>query len=484
MQNQILDVVIVGAGLSGIDAAYHIQSKCPDRSYVIVDGRERIGGTWDLFRYPGVRSDSDIETLGFPFKKWTHDKSIADGATIRDYIEDAAREFGIYEKIRFGSKVVDARWSSAESLWTLTLAEANGAESQLACRFLYNCTGYYNYAEGYQPEWKGMDRFQGKIIHPQFWPESYNGNAEDVVVIGSGATAITLVPNLAKHAKSVTMLQRSPTFVVARPSIDAMSLKIKSILPKSWAFQAVRLKNIIYSMFVFQYAKRKPDSTRGAIMALARRDLPKGYDVKKHFNPKYNPWDQRLCLAPDGDFFKALHSPSTCVVTDEIESFRENGIQLKSGDFLPADTVVSATGLKILLVGGMKIFLDDRPLDFSQKLSYKGTFLSDVPNFAIALGYTNASWTLKCDLSARYVCRLFNYMAKHQYLVAVPKLDDPSIKVENLLNLSSNYVKRSEANLPKQGDKKPWRLNQNYLLDWFALKYTSVNDGTMKFSRG
>ena len=477
-----LDVLIIGAGLSGIDAAYHIQTKCRGRSYAILEARKRIGGTWDLFRYPGIRSDSDVETLGFPFRKWTGERSIADGPAIRDYIESTAREFGIYEKIRFGTKAVEARWSTPDALWTVEIETDDGERSTIGCRFLYACTGYYSYSEGHHPTWPGQERFRGEIIHPQFWPETFETTNKRIVVIGSGATAVTLVPSLAEKAKSVTMLQRSPTYIVSRPAIDPWSKLIRKYLPGFLANPAVRLKNILYGIFVYQHARRKPDSTRAIILHLAKKELPRGFDMKKHLNPRYNPWDQRLCLAPDGDFFRSIREGKADIVTDEIESFTEQGLRLKSGQELPADVCVTATGLKLQLVGGMQLVSDGEPVDLSQRYSYKGAMISDLPNFAISIGYTNASWTLKCDLTARYVCRLLNHMAAKGLAVVRPTVSGGTIESEGLLDLTSGYVQRSLASLPKQGKRKPWKLYQNYFRDWFSLGFGRIDDGVLEFS--
>jgi monooxygenase len=482
MESEIFDVLIIGAGLSGIDAAYRLQTECPSKTFAILEARESIGGTWDLFRYPGIRSDSDVETLGFPFKPWVKEKSIADGPAIRDYIKSTAAEFGIDQKIRFGMRVEEARWNSQESLWELSCVNLRGERQTVRSRFVYSCTGYYSYAEAYQPQFSQIEKFKGTLIHPQFWPQSFDPTDKTIVVIGSGATAITLVPSLSEKAKSVTMLQRSPTYVVSRPAIDPVTQKMKALLPRSLAHRLVRLKNILYGISVYQYAKKKPDTTRLIITKMAKKELPASIDVSKHFNPRYQPWDQRLCLAPDGDFFAALRSGKANVATDEIEKFEENGIRLRTGQFLEADAVVTATGLKLQLVGGMKLYRDNAEIDLSQKFSYKGVLLSDVPNFAIALGYTNASWTLKCDLSAQYVCRLLNYMDSRGYKVVSPYVSDSNMRSESLIDLSSNYIKRSEKILPKQGSRKPWKLHQNFFWDWFELNVSRVNDGNLKFN--
>jgi monooxygenase len=474
-QAEHLDVVIVGAGLSGIDAAYRLQTEAPERRWAILEARERIGGTWDLFRYPGVRSDSDMYTLGFPFRPWRGDKAIVGGAEIRDYIEETARVFGIDRRIRFRHRVVGASWSSAESRWTLEV-EAGGERRVLTAPFLYLGSGYYRYEAGYRPEWPGEADFRGVIVHPQHWPEALDHAGKRVVVIGSGATAVTLVPAMAETAAHVTMLQRSPSYVVSRPARDGLARWVGPRL--------ARLKNAALGLFFFNLARRRPERVRAKLLDLARRELPEGYDVERHFGPRYNPWDQRVCLIPDGDLFAEIGRGRVSVVTDEIERFTADGILLKSGEELPADVVVTATGLVMKLLGGIGLEVDGQAVDPGERFAYKGMMLDGVPNLVLAFGYTNASWTLKCDLTALWFCRLLNRMRRHGQAVATPKLPDPPPERVPMLDFTSGYVRRAAGLLPAQGLKAPWRVHQNYLKDILALRFARLDDGTLQFGRG
>jgi len=476
------DVLIVGGGLSGIGAAYHLQDKCPDKTFAILEGRSAIGGTWDLFRYPGVRSDSDMHTMGYRFRPWREAKSIADGQSILRYIRETAQEYGIDRRIRFNHRVVRASWSSADALWTVEATGPDGQAVCLTCNFLLMCSGYYEYAAGYMPGWPGMDRFTGRIVHPQQWPDGLDYAGKRVVVIGSGATAVTLVPAMAEKAEHVTMLQRSPTYIVTRPSKDAIANFLHRMLPSRLAYGLARWKNILLQMYFYNLARRKPDATKRTILKFAQAQLGPDFDVGKHFNPRYNPWDQRLCLVPDGDLFAAIRSGKASVVTDEIETFTEKGIRLRSGGELEAGVIVTATGLKMRLMGGVELVVDGIAVDLAKTMTYKGMMSSDVPNLAMALGYTNASWTLKCDLTSDYVCRLLNFMGQHGYAYCTPRKRDPSISEEPALSFTSGYVQRALASLPKQGSKKPWRLNQNYALDLMALRFGTVDDGTVEFT--
>jgi monooxygenase len=477
-----LGVLIVGAGLSGIGAAYHLQDKCPDKTFAILEGRSASGGTWDLFRYPGVRSDSDMHTMGYRFRPWRESKSIAGGQSILRYIRETAEENGIDRKIRFNHGVVRASWSSPDAQWTIEATGPDGQAVRLSCNFLYMCSGYYEYAAGYMSGWPGMDRFTGQIVHPQQWPEHLDYSGKRVIVIGSGATAVTLVPAMAEKAAHVTMLQRSPTYIVTRPSKDAIANWLHRTLPTRLAYGLGRWKNILLQMYFYNLARRKPDATKKTILKFAQMQLGPDFDVGKHFNPRYNPWDQRLCLVPDGDLFAAIRSGKASVVTDEIETFTENGIRLRSGSELEADVIVSATGLKMRLMGGIELVVDGVAIDLAKTMTYKGMMSSDVPNLAMALGYTNASWTLKCDLTSDYVCRLLNFMDEHGYAFCTPRKRDPSVTEEPALTFTSGYVQRALASLPKQGSKKPWRLNQNYALDLMALRFGKVDDGTLEFT--
>jgi len=476
------DVLIVGAGLSGIGAAYHLQDKCPDKTFTILEGRSASGGTWDLFRYPGVRSDSDMHTMGYRFRPWRESKSIADGQSILRYIRETAEEYGIDRKILFNHRVVRASWSSPDAQWTVEATGPDGQAVRLSCNFLYMCSGYYEYAAGYTPGWPGMDRFTGQIVHPQQWPEHLDYSGKRIIVIGSGATAVTLVPAMAEKAAHVTMLQRSPTYIVTRPSKDAIANWLHRMLPTRLAYRLGRWKNILLQMYFYNLARRKPDAAKKTILKFAQMQLGPDFDVAKHFNPRYNPWDQRLCLVPDGDLFASIRSGKASVLTDEIENFTENGIRLRSGSELEADVIVTATGLKMRLMGGIELVVDGIAIDLAKTMTYKGMMSSDVPNLAMALGYTNASWTLKCDLTSDYVCRLLNFMDDHGYAYCTPRRRDPSIAEEPALTFTSGYVQRALASLPKQGSKKPWRLNQNYALDLMALRFGTVDDGTLEFT--
>jgi len=477
------DVLIVGAGLSGIGAAYHLQTECPGKSFVILEARNATGGTWDLFRYPGIRSDSDMFTLGYRFRPWRESKAIADGPSILRYIRETASEHGIDSKIRFGHHVTRACWSSEDARWTVEATDANGEAIQLVCNFLYMCSGYYDYSEGYMPGWPGMERFRGQIVHPQKWPEDFKYRDKRVVVIGSGATAVTLVPALTDEAAHVTMLQRSPTYIVARPSQDVIANFLRKVLPARAAYAVVRWKNVLIQMYFYNLARRKPEKTKKGILALVEKELGPEYDVNKHFTPRYNPWDQRLCLVPDADLFAAMRAGKASIVTDEIETFTETGLRLRSGGELEADIIVTATGLRLKLLGGLQIIVDGAPVEMSRTLGYKGVMFSDVPNLASAFGYTNASWTLKADLTAAYVCRLLNYMDEKGFAYCVPRRGDSDIVEEPMVNFTSGYFQRASAILPKQGSKKPWKLNQNYALDTLALRLGKVDDGTMEFTR-
>ena len=487
MQDQHVDVLIVGAGLSGIGAGYHLQQNCPGKSYAILEGRETIGGTWDLFRYPGVRSDSDMFTLGYSFKPWTEPKAIADGPRILNYVRETATDNGIDKKIRFHHRVKRASWSTPDARWTVEAERGQVGEGgpktvRFTCNFLFMCSGYYKYEEGYTPEFSGSQDFAGRIVHPQKWTDDIDYAGKRVVVIGSGATAVTLVPELARTAAHVTMLQRSPTYVVARPAEDALANKLRRNLPPKLAYHLIRWRNVLFGMYFFQLSRRKPARVKQLILGGVRMALGPDYDIATHFTPRYNPWDQRLCLVPDGDLFKAIRDQRASVVTNEIDSFTGNGIKLKDGSELEADIIVTATGLNLQVMGGMEVSVDGRTVDFARALNYKGMMYSDIPNLASAFGYTNASWTLKCDLTCEYVCRLINYMDRHGYRQCMPHNVDPTITELPSLDFSSGYVQRSIAKMPKQGSKRPWRLYQNYALDIVSLRFGTVNDGVMRYS--
>jgi monooxygenase len=481
--NEHLDVIIVGAGLSGIAAAYHLKSKLPGKEYMILEGREAVGGTWDLFRYPGIRSDSDIQTLGYGFRPWLGDRSIVDGASIAHYIRETASVYGIDRKIKFGHRVVKVSWSSAEALWTVEVLASDNQTKFFNCRFLFMCCGYYDYSKGYLPNWPKTESYKGTFVHPQHWPEDLNYNNKRVLVIGSGATAVTLVPAMAEKVAHITMLQRSPTYVVSRPAKDFIVNFFFRILPPMFAHTLARWKNMLLTMYFYNFARIRPARTKKAILHMASKQLGKDYDVHTHFNPRYNPWDQRLCIVPDGDLFAAIRSGKVSIVTDEIECFTETGLLLRSGKRLDADVIVTATGLNLKLIGGADILVDGEKVDASKTFSYKGMMLNDVPNLAFAVGYTNASWTLKCELVAEYVCRLLKCMDKNDYAYCTPRLTDETIAALPPIDLTSGYIKRSEHLLPRQGSKKPWKLYQNYALDLLTLRFCRIQDGVMEFSK-
>ncbi len=477
-----VDVLIVGAGLSGIGAAHHVQDEFPKRSYAVFEARDAIGGTWDLFRYPGVRSDSDMHTLGYRFKPWTQAKAIADGPAILEYVRQTAREAGIDRHIRFGHRVVRASWSSDEARWTVE-AEHDGAAVTVTCNTLLMCSGYYRYDEGYTPEFAGTADFRGQVVHPQHWPADLDYAGKRVVVIGSGATAVTLVPAMAETAAHVTMLQRSPSYILTLPAEDAIANKLRGVLGARRAYAITRWKNVLVSTLIYQLSKRRPETIRKLIRNLTIKQLPEGFDVDTHFKPTYNPWDQRLCLVPDGDLFRVLRNGQASVVTDRIDTFTEHGLRLESGAELEADVVVTATGLQLLAFGGMQLVVDGRTVDLADTMAYKGMMLSGVPNFAFTIGYTNASWTLKADLVSEFVCRLLRHMDAHGYQEFRPVNDDPSVTEAPLLDFSAGYVLRSIDQFPRAGSRQPWRLGMSYAHDVLALRHGRIEDGALRFTR-
>jgi monooxygenase len=480
---QHLDVLIVGAGLSGIGAAHYLQTECPWASYAVYEGRDAIGGTWDLFRYPGIRSDSDMFTLGYSFRPWDGAKSIADGDSILRYIQDTARDAGIDERVRFGHRVTRADWSTSEALWHVTAEEvATGATVELTCSFLFSCTGYYRYDHGHQPDFPGVDQFGGTVVHPQFWPADLDYAGKRVVVIGSGATAVTLVPSMATSAAHVTMLQRSPTYITSLPSKDPVADLLRRALPDRWAGPSVRWFKALTTQASFVLSQRYPAVVKKLLRKHVERQLPAGYDVDTNFTPRYDPWDQRLCVVPDGDLFAAIRAGTVSVVTDHIDTFTETGLRLRSGAELPADIVVSATGLELLFMGGLAVSVDGEDVDPAERLTYKGMMLEGVPNLALAIGYTNASWTLKCDLTCDYVCRLLNRMRQTGLRQATAHNRDTAVSASPLLGLTSGYVQRSTDLFPKQGSKDPWQVRQSYLRDYRALKMGDLEDDAMELS--
>jgi cation diffusion facilitator CzcD-associated flavoprotein CzcO len=482
-----VDVLIVGAGLSGIGAACHLQRECPDKSVAILEARGAIGGTWDLFRYPGIRSDSDMFTLGYSFKPWTAAKAIADGDSIRDYVQETAREYGVDQRIRFNHQVSNAAWDSATSRWTVTAQrtdlETDTAEAvELTCSFLYVNSGYYRYDEGYTPHFEGVEDFAGTVVHPQHWPDDLDYAGKRVVVIGSGATAVTLVPSMAEQAEHVTMLQRSPTWIISMPGKDPVADLLRNRLPQKVAYPIVRWKNVGLQLLSFQLSRHVPAVMKAVLRKGQERQLPKGYDIDTHLTPTYNPWDQRLCLIPDGDFFKSIRAGKASIATGKIERFTEKGLRLASGEELEADVIITATGLNLLAIGGMELSVDGEHVDLPSTVAYKGMMLSGVPNFALTLGYTNASWTLKADLVAEYVCRLLKHMDRHGTPVVTPVAPDTEDLVP-LIDLQSGYVLRSVDKLPRQGPEAPWKLHQNYPRDLLLMRRGSVADEGVLFSK-
>ena len=478
-----LDVLIVGAGLSGIGAACHLQDKLPGKSYAIFEARESMGGTWDLFRYPGIRSDSDMFTLGYSFAPWKSPKAIADGPAILDYIKETAREFGVDRKIRYQHKIVRADWSSDEARWTVEAVTGDTGETvRVTCDFLFACAGYYRYDEGYSPDFAGIEQFSGQIVHPQHWPEDLDYAGKRVVVIGSGATAVTLVPAMAETAGHVTMLQRTPTYIVSLPGRDPIASLLAKFLPQKLLYPIVRWKNVLLSMLSFQISRHRPELMKGLIRKGLQKQLPEGFDIDKHFKPPYNPWDQRMCVVPDGDLFEAIKKDSVDVVTDEIDTFTARGIKLRSGTELDADIIVTATGLNMLAIGGMEVIVDGRKVTLSETVGYKGMMFSGVPNLAAAIGYTNASWTLKCDLVCQYVTRLIDYMDANGYRQVTPRWTDPTMPSTPFVDLKSGYVLRAVDQFPKQASRAPWRLYQNYIRDLVMLKHRPLVDEALEFS--
>jgi monooxygenase len=486
MKLEHTDVVIVGAGLSGIGAAYHLTKQCPDHNYLILESRGAIGGTWDLFRYPGIRSDSDMHTLGYSFKPWNSAKAIADGPSILNYVRETATENNIEEKIRYSCKLTNANWDSKTSLWTLTVAQTDAGENmQITCNFLHMCAGYYSYEQAHDPQFPSVDAFKGTLLHPQFWPEDLNYEDKKVVVIGSGATAVTLVPSMAEKAASVTMLQRSPTYVISRPSEDWFANGLRKLMPHSWAYALTRLRNTRFQELLYKQTRKRPEKVKKTILDMVRKELGPDYDVDKHFTPSYNPWDQRLCLVPDSDLFTAIKNGSATVVTDHIDSFTENGIQLKSGEHLDADIIVSATGLQLVMMGGAEIAVDGKIVDFAKLWTYKGLMVSDVPNMVSTFGYINASWTLRADLTAEWVCRTLNHMTDTNTTSVVPvvptNLHDMPAR-SWIADFPAGYMQRMMHLFPKQGDQEPWINTQDFRRDRSLFNQPLASDDALHFS--
>jgi monooxygenase len=483
-QGDTPDVIIIGAGLSGIGAAVHLQRHCPGKSYLILEARSAMGGTWDLFRYPGIRSDSDMHTLGYNFKPWTAAKAIADGPSILSYVQETAREHDITPHIRFGHQLLAANWSDESACWTLTVSTAQG-EQVLTCRMLLMCSGYYSYGDAYTPEFDGRAQFKGPVVHPQHWPDDLDYRDKKVAIIGSGATAMTLAPSMAEAAAQVTVVQRSPTYVVSRPDRDAIANTLRKFLPESWAYAITRWKNVALSQFVYRRSRKQPEKLKQQLLGMVRKELGDDYDVEKHFTPRYNPWDQRLCLVPNADLFKSIRAGKTVMVTDQIKGFNAQGIELLSGEQVQADIIVTATGLTLQVLGGAQFSKNGQPLDFANTWSYKGLMFSGVPNMVFTFGYINASWTLRADLIAEFFCRLVNELDKGKKGVCTPELrpGDMNMPARPFIDdFSAGYMQRMMHRFPKQGDRAPWLNTQNYASDRKMLRHDSLHDGVLQFS--
>jgi monooxygenase len=478
-----VDVLIVGAGLSGIGAGCHLETSCPGKTYAILEARPATGGTWDLFRYPGVRADSDMYTLGYAFRPWSDAKAIADGPSILRYVRETASEYGVDEKIRFNHRVVQAQWSTADARWTVEAERSETGETvRMTCGFLFMCSGYYSYEAGHTPGFPGVARFQGRVVHPQRWTDDIDYEGKRVIVIGSGATAVTLVPALAETAARVTMLQRSPSYVISLPGEDPVATLARRVLPARLAYSVVRWKNVLVTMLVFELSRRRPHVMKALIRKGLEQRLPPGYDIDTHFKPRYDPWDQRLCLVPDGNLFEAIRDGRASIATDRIETFTETGLRLASGAELEADLIVTATGLNLVPLGGVQLNVDGRDVEIPKTMGYKGMMLSGVPNMAVAIGYANASWTLKCDLTCQFVCRLLNHMDARGYRQCTPQNRDPSITEEPFIDFTSGYVLRAIDKFPRQGSRPPWRLYQNYARDLLAIRFGKLEDEALVFS--
>jgi monooxygenase len=478
------DVIVVGSGISGVSVACHLKTEAPDRSFIILEGRERLGGTWDLFTYPGIRSDSDMHTLGFVFKPWTHEKSIADAPSILDYLRETVQDYDIASLIRYNHRVNRISWDSASARWTVRVAKGDGESVEMRCKFLHMATGYYSYSDPYQPEFAGRADFKGEVFHPQFWPENLDYKGKKTIVIGSGATAVTIVPAMAQTgAGHVTMLQRSPTWYITRPAKDRFANTLRKILPGKIAYNITRFKNQFMQQHFYELTQRKPDKVKSMLLGLTAKELPTGYDVATHFTPRYKPWEQRMCLVPDSDLFSAIKAGKATVVTDHIDRFTEKGILLKSGAELEADIIVTATGLKMEIMSGVEMLIDGAPRRVGETFSYKGCMYSDVPNLASSFGYSNASWTLKADLISHYVCRLLNHMRDTATDIVVAEPHHVKEHDEGMMNLTSGYVQRAKGLVPMQGDIDPWIVHHNYAADKKLMKYGKLEDGALHFHK-
>jgi monooxygenase len=480
--NESIDVLIIGAGLAGIGGACQLRRNCPDRSFMVLESRAASGGTWDLFRYPGFRSDSDMYTYSYGFKPWKDKSTIADGHKILSYIREAAAEYDVEQHIRYQHKVVAADWSSADNRWLVTAELGDGKQVTISCKFMLNCCGYYDYEQGYTPEFAGIDDFSGEVVHSQHWPEDLDYQGKRVVVIGSGATAVTLVPAMAKDTSSLVMLQRTPTYIASLPSEDPMAKKLRKWLPNSWAFRLTRWKKVLFQMYIYKLSRSKPQELKKFLLGGVKKALGPDYDVATHFTPDYNPWDQRLCAVPDGDLFTAIREGHAEVVTDHIDQFNGDGIQLKSGKQLDADIVILATGLNLKFAGGIKHSFDGKVLDIAEHYIYRGMMFSGMPNMAFTVGYTNSSWTLKTDLTGKYVCRLLNKMARGGYTTVTPQIKGDLGEVP-MLDFDAGYVLRAREMMPKNGDRLPWQNYQNYIRDFIGLRLGRLNDDELEFTK-
>ena len=483
MTQNHFNVIVVGAGISGIGAGYYLQKKCPNKSFVILEGRDNIGGTWDLFRYPGIRSDSDMNTMGFRFKPWMGVKSIADGPSILSYLHETVKENDLNKKIQFNQWINEASWSSRDSQWTVQVENKKTQELQdFTCDFLFLCGGYYNYEEGYTPHFAGRENFLGQIIHPQKWPKNLDYKNKKVVVIGSGATAVTIIPTMAEEAAHVTMLQRSPTYFLSAPDEDPVGNFLRKFISSKLTYKLVRWKNIRFQWWFFQKCRKFPKKVKEFLIKQVREELGPNYDIETHFTPKYNPWEQRMCLVPNGDFFNAINAGKASVITDHIDRFTKKGIKLKSGGEIEADLIVTATGLNLEVCNGIKLEVDNNEVDISKTMTYKGMMFSDVPNLVATFGYTNASWTLRADLTSEYVCRLLNFMDKKGYANCCPRTAEHVEPDGDWLDFTSGYVKRSMHKFPKQGSRDPWRNTQNFPKDVLAIRWGNIDNKELKFT--
>ena len=481
-QFESVDVLIIGAGLSGIGGACQLRRSCPERSFMILESRDASGGTWDLFRYPGIRSDSDMYTYSYGFKPWRDKSSIADGDRILSYIREAAAEYDVERYIRYQHKVASANWSSADKRWLVTAERGDSGEQvTISCQFIFSCSGYYDYEQGYTPEFAGIDDFKGEVVHAQHWPEDLDYQGKRVVVIGSGATAVTLVPAMSKDTASLVMLQRSPTYIADVPAVNPLAESLRKWLPVDMAFRLTRWKQVLFQIYLYQFSRRRPKELRSFLLGQVRKQLGPDYDVATHFTPDYNPWDQRLCAVPDGDMFTAIREGRAEVVTDHIDEFNSEGIQLKSGKQLNTDIVILATGLNLKFAGGVEYSIDDKTLDFTEHFIYRGMMFSDMPNMAFTVGYTNSSWTLKADLTGNYVCRVLNKMARGGYTTVTPHMKGEVDEVP-LLDFDAGYVLRARDQFPKQGNRLPWKNYQDYIRDFVSLRLGSLRDKELEFS--